>query len=233
MSHAAEMKRCSRCGKAKPYTPEFFYWGSGQDYRCKVCSRVRSREWKLKNKERAKASTKAWRGRNRDRYLLSVKTWKARNMERNLELKRLSWNRHKDEINARKRARYHSDFEYRRKHIEEVRAWERRRREWSPQVLERRRVTERIKSARRRERMVVGGGVSTPCSAEVIRRLWWFQDGKCYYCQSKLVVYQVDHMTPIVGGGQTVPQNLCLSCSSCNRRKSDMTVEDFLLAVGA
>lgn len=62
-----------------------------------------------------------------------------------------------------------------------------------------------------------------------IRRLYWFQDGRCAYCRSPLgAVYHLEHMQPIARGGTSNPTNLCLACPDCNARKRLDTVADFL-----
>lgn len=39
----------------------------------------------------------------------------------------------------------------------------------------------------------------------------------------------LDHLTPIACGGEDVEANLVLACSKCNKLKSDMPYEKFLL----
>ena len=53
--------------------------------------------------------------------------------------------------------------------------------------------------------------------------------GLCEYCQTNMhiVAYmEVDHIQPVSKGGQTQPDNLCLSCVNCNRAKSNLVSDD-------
>lgn len=47
----------------------------------------------------------------------------------------------------------------------------------------------------------------------------------CEYCRlpQRLspAIHEIDHIIPVVDGGQTVADNLCLSCRSCNSAKYD------------
>ena len=60
-----------------------------------------------------------------------------------------------------------------------------------------------------------------------VKRLWWFQKGRCQYCKACLIKYQVDHIIPLIRGGTNYPQNLCLACVSCNASKGAKTAEEF------
>lgn len=49
-----------------------------------------------------------------------------------------------------------------------------------------------------------------------------YQD-RCAYCQSEerlvAVTFEIEHILPIAAGGESVRENLCLSCPMCNRYK--------------
>lgn len=50
-----------------------------------------------------------------------------------------------------------------------------------------------------------------------------FQD-TCAYCQTSeyltVTTFEIEHIVPISAGGQTLLENLCLACPSCNRHKA-------------
>lgn len=53
----------------------------------------------------------------------------------------------------------------------------------------------------------------------------------CAYCHSAeelmAVTFEIEHIIPRSAGGQTSETNLCLSCPTCNRHKSNrLTVKD-------
>ncbi len=49
--------------------------------------------------------------------------------------------------------------------------------------------------------------------------------GLCEYCQSpehySISTFEIEHILPISKGGETILENLALSCSGCNKFKSD------------
>ncbi len=48
---------------------------------------------------------------------------------------------------------------------------------------------------------------------------------RCAYCQSSealtVVTFEVEHIQPLLLGGQTNFENLCLACPTCNRHKAN------------
>jgi hypothetical protein len=49
--------------------------------------------------------------------------------------------------------------------------------------------------------------------------------GCCAYCRTgeslTVAIFEIDHITPRRAGGDTVFENLCLACPTCNRYKAD------------
>lgn len=47
----------------------------------------------------------------------------------------------------------------------------------------------------------------------------------CAYCRSaealSIAIFELEHVKPQSAGGETVFENLCLACPTCNRRKAD------------
>jgi hypothetical protein len=61
-----------------------------------------------------------------------------------------------------------------------------------------------------------------------LRRLIRLQfKNRCAYCQTAEdltpVTFEIEHIDPISLGGESVLENLCLACPSCNRFKSNHT----------
>lgn len=53
----------------------------------------------------------------------------------------------------------------------------------------------------------------------------------CPYCGGSLgTTPHADHIYPISKGGRSVPENMVFTCSSCNGRKSDLTLSNFIRA---
>jgi 5-methylcytosine-specific restriction endonuclease McrA len=62
-----------------------------------------------------------------------------------------------------------------------------------------------------------------PKVSTALRRQVMLLDGhRCAYCRSPMVIgipMVVEHIVPIIAGGLTVLDNLCLSCYRCNEFK--------------
>lgn len=55
------------------------------------------------------------------------------------------------------------------------------------------------------------------------------QHGRCYYCgyDLRLVKIEIDHIKPFSKSKDGTNKNLCLSCSLCNRMKSNLELYEF------
>lgn len=216
------LKTCPGCREDKPMTDEFFWRRGGQrlDFqsRCKACQ---SGRWKLVDKDHLAALKKDW------------------------------WDRHpekKREYEQRRGSRPEYQRELRRRHPERSRGYiakrdpvkrkAQRRAQWQARP-DHYRTKERERYVRDRpkriELVLVNQARRRAAGAIDIhtrRRLFWFQDGRCYYCNAPLGEgYHLDHMTPIVRSGSSDPGNLALACSPCNLRKHAQTADEFLVGV--
>jgi 5-methylcytosine-specific restriction endonuclease McrA len=73
--------------------------------------------------------------------------------------------------------------------------------------------------AHRRRFLLNANGVFKITDTDIIRKIN-LQQSKCFWCGSKLTAYDVDHVIPLIRGGQHSIGNIVISCPSCNRRKS-------------
>jgi 5-methylcytosine-specific restriction endonuclease McrA len=76
-----------------------------------------------------------------------------------------------------------------------------------------------------------GNGGKLPTDVEKI--LFELQEGRCYLCGELLYArfndpVNIEHKIPIVRGGPNIITNVGLSHASCNNRKYNKTVEEFL-----
>ena len=74
---------------------------------------------------------------------------------------------------------------------------------------------------------------SNSISAELRRLVTQRASARCKYCQIhqnfSIYTHEVDHIIAVKHGGETNPENLALSCLSCNRHKgSDFATIDQL-----
>ena len=67
-------------------------------------------------------------------------------------------------------------------------------------------------------------------SAAVRRQITERDTQRCAYCRSPMIVgipMGIEHIIPLVSGGSSTPDNLCLACYRCNRSTgSDLTTFD-------
>ena len=72
-------------------------------------------------------------------------------------------------------------------------------------------------------------GAAGKCTSEDVRRIMEMQANKCAYCGSALgQSFHRDHKIPLCRGGSNWPENIALTCASCNHRKSRLTASEFL-----
>lgn len=67
--------------------------------------------------------------------------------------------------------------------------------------------------------------MSSYVSVKLRRSIRELFEGRCGYCQTAEAltadIFEIEHIVPRAVGGETVFENLCLACPSCNRYKSD------------
>lgn len=123
----------------------------------------------------------------------------------------------KDKIAQRKREYYYRD-------IEKTRLKSRKRSaEW------RKNNPDKVIASfnRRRARIMNAGGTFT--SADIALHLK-SQKGLCWYCECDLqkTGYHVEHRVPLSRGGSNAPDNICLSCPTCNLKKGDKLPHEWI-----
>jgi hypothetical protein len=63
-------------------------------------------------------------------------------------------------------------------------------------------------------------------SAAVRRQIVERDAQRCAYCRSPMIMgipMVIEHIIPLVGGGSSTPDNLCLACYRCNEFKGSRT----------
>lgn len=86
-----------------------------------------------------------------------------------------------------------------------------------------RRAAQRERTARRRARVNVRTDEWYSLREQVFER-----DGfVCAYCGDAEGPHQIDHIVPVVQGGASVLDNLCVACRACNASKGGQTPEEW------
>jgi len=65
-------------------------------------------------------------------------------------------------------------------------------------------------------------------SPEVRAFIFTRDDGCCVYCGDKDIEFHIDHIHPVVLGGDNSPDNLALACAPCNLSKGAKTLKEWL-----
>jgi 5-methylcytosine-specific restriction endonuclease McrA len=69
-----------------------------------------------------------------------------------------------------------------------------------------------------------------PLRPELVRYVNERDNGVCHHCGVKVEKGEIDHLHPWSRGGTDEPDNLVLSCRSCNRSKGSRTVAEWKAA---
>lgn len=227
-------RRCPKCGETKVLGESFYRSRSagqrGWGGYCKACARATTTAWDRANVERRRE-----RGRRHD----------AAHPERRAKMReRLDrWTRENPEL-AKASSRANS-VRYSRanpeKRAEQRKRWaqspkgkatqQRQRR--TPKSLARHRENERHRRALRSYQAwdnLRRAGIPTSGPPLTLEQwegvLAWF-DWRCVYCDRELRKPEMEHLTPIVRGGEHVAGNVAPACRSCNARKRHRTVEEY------
>lgn len=160
--------------------------------------------------EELKRKEAEWRNANREKLRERQRLWRETNLERSREIKRNSYARNRDEINAKQREENRTEA---RKEF--MREYLRKHRADNPELYRAYVHTRRARAS---------GGKYTP--EEWDAKLAEFS-GSCAYCGSEELITR-DHVIPLSRGGTNDISNIVPACRPCNFRKSRMTGEEWL-----
>lgn len=217
------LKRCCVCGEDKAAAD--FYASSGRT--CKVCHCNRSaerrsahgqeyvqrtrREYYQRTKEERAKKNKEWKEAHPDECREYSRRWNERHPEKRKAATSAYIQNHPDRIRARDKAKYAA-------RREELLA---ANREWCRAHPEHRNASQ----ARRRAAKL--GACGSHTADDVIAQRMR-QRGRCFWCGCSLPKgYHVDHVVPLSRGGSDGPENLVISCPSCNLSKGGKHPMDF------
>lgn len=197
---AAE-KHCTICKDKYPLTEEYF----SKNYRTKD-------GWDYTCKICKKKQSHETYMRNQEDRKRRVREYAQKNREVKRAKDRAYHLAHAEA--ARVRAR-----EYRRIHAEEHRQYNR---EYAKTHRPQRRVNERNRRARLNSR-----GTHT---IQDVMMQYKRQRGHCYYCKRKIIwgKHHVDHIVPLIKGGSNRADNLVIACPTCNCRKREKFLHEWL-----
>lgn len=228
-------RECAKCGNSYPLTEEF-YRTNATGFRsvCKQCNRDDANRYYAENKPAVLEKKRQHRIDNIDVYTERDR----RRIVENYEREQLRWldyqNRNRDKVrqssqtwrdnNPDKIKSY--SVTYYQEHREQEKVKSRR-----SYLLNYPRYIAHAKKANSKRRALMAQAEGN-FTASDIRNLYEDQDGLCGYCGVRSFFevkgdVHVDHVHPLSRGGSNWPDNLCLTCESCNLSKRDKTVAEW------
>jgi 5-methylcytosine-specific restriction endonuclease McrA len=222
-------KLCRTCGQTKPrsdFYPRLSNGPNGLSNRCKVCDGEYQSRYRAKNPERIKERRRKYYQANREQILERNRKWVSENPDKVLQIKR-DYAERRPEVARESQRRY---VQRNRELVKaSARAWWWANRESQLEAVRRRRkenpaIARHYKLERRaREQSAVGS--FDPADVLAMHS---DQGGLCAYCEVELNgAFHVDHMIPLSRGGSNWPDNLAITCVSCNSSKGAKTAEEF------
>jgi len=150
----------------------------------------------------ASAAAKRWRESHRAEAIEATKRWEAANSE-HVKIRKREW----FAAHPEKRKEYHD--KWKADNPERIRAF------WKDNT-----------NKRRAMKASAEGSYSYPEFLSICDDAGWL----CVYCGCRLDVETAtaDHMVPLSRGGANCIENITLACRSCNSKKHDKTVDEFM-----
>lgn len=230
-------KKCSRCGFEKPLNmfQSDNRYAFGVKGVCKSCAAFRAKELRKNNPERAREIKRKRYQAGADRNRASRRAYYKENMESerasSLERQR---KRRADDPQAVNESVRRSKERHRQKHLATKRAYNAlnadRNREWARAARAADPDRYKAHSRNRKARLRAAEGKHTGAD---IKEIYAKQQGACVYCGSFLgTKYHVDHIIPLASGGSNWPENIQITCPSCNLSKGAKDPVAFAMGIG-
>lgn len=195
-------KTCSKCGKDKSledFSLEKRNKTNGRKSYCRDCGNLISKAYRAKDPEKRQAQINKSREKHREAY-----------KETKLVKGKESYAKHKNKINAKKRARRINDPVWAQKRKEQLDNW----RAANPDKVKKHRV-------RRITNTTLGGNTALESYIEVLL------NDPCSYCGEPSET--IDHIVPLSKGGKHEITNITGACKSCNSAKHNKDLFIFLV----
>lgn len=174
------------------------------------------KHWRESNTDHIKAYSRVYNQTHREAKTAHRKEWRLANLSRDKAVRR-AWEQSNRERRSAQRSAWQAENRERR----------------NARMRELRRIdpeASRIRVRLRRARLLGASGTHTAQDIQLIRLAQTDKNGslRCWWCGCKIdTAYDVDHKTPLVRGGSNGPENLCISCPTCNRSKNSKLPSEF------
>lgn len=226
-----QAKECHTCHIIKPLSQ--YHSGTGKYKRmtiCIECQRAYKKEWAEKNKARLKQKKVQYYLDNQEHIKQQTRERRLKDLDRFRQSERDYAASHREEAKARSKkwAEEHKEQKritnklYHVNNRTKINAMMKAYRQKHPDKA---RLKGRMDAARRRAKKLAAGGSHT--KTELMDK-YKEQQGLCFYCHKDVGSrFDADHVIPLSKGGTDFIQNIVIACPSCNRSKSDKTIEEW------
>lgn len=250
------MKQCHDCLSVFDLTPDYFYKhptsSDGYDFICKECRKLRSKQWRAKNRQRHREYSKKYQQEHKEERRAYYQCWRIAHKEylqyynrqygvMNRARKRATdyrWvSQHRERVRDNARRWYHAHIERERQRSRDkylnphYQNWRKR---YQKEYLIKNKDRSNFHTQRRRARIAQS---PSDFSLEDWRRALEYFHGCCAVCERPL--YNIfgtlfaaqDHWIPLRQGGGYTRDNivpLCHGDGGCNNRKSAKNPEEWL-----
>lgn len=227
------MKICKKCAVEKPIH-EFgvnSILKSGISNVCRKCNAEASRNWAVKNPEKARSTTTNWRSENKEKISEYNREYRIRNAA-NVKQYAENYRAANKDVKKKSSAAWYAAntqlareiaADWRKANPDKVREMSRSWRTSNPDAV---RLIHQNRRAKKRE----NGGV---LSKGLAQKLFKLQKGMCPCCKKSLGKdYELDHIYPIALGGANSDKNIQLLRKQCNRSKRAKHPVDFMQSRG-
>lgn len=212
----AETRICKTCGIEKPYFPPHFRLHRRN---CGDCERAAKRaHHHTLDPQKIREYLRTYRANNKEK----VREWDRKKYVKHIERVRAYTKtrydqRDKDRVaadhrewrkkNPDKLARYTRSYYEKNKDKSRAKA-----RKWA-------KLNPEAEAARKAKRRAASTASTVNFTKDDVRQILRANGRQCFYCGCALKKFHVDHFIPLVKGGSNGPENIRLSCESCNCSK--------------
>lgn len=235
--YSTPLKRCIRCGKQFPVSPDFFHKhkGTRDGFRsdCKSCNNARRKQWTADNPERTKESNRRWREINSDYVREYNRKWHITNKDRKRKYNKQYREENIDRLRKYDRKRAKSDHR---------KQWRSNYRVEKPEVFARINRNH-YRNNRDKYKVWAQNYEATKCNIpnDFAQDDWQYAleyfNGRCAICDRPPGFWHtlaMDHWVPISATDcpGTIPSNivpLCHGIGGCNNSKHNNDPQEWLI----